>query len=93
MSEEETSFNVAFGYLSVLLSNLCINGVIREQVRSRLQGGTLKQLLDAVEEFLHYHRQVDDQFCDVGEEIDVKVGFVGRLQSVVDRLKQVDGQA
>ena len=77
----------------MLLSNLCIDRVIREQVRSRLQGGTLKQLLDAVEEFLHYHRQVDDQICYVGEETDVKAGFVGRLQSVVDRLKQVDEQA
>ena len=77
----------------MLLSNLCIDGVVREQVRSRLRGGTLKQLLDAVEEFLHYHRQVDDQICQVGEEIEPKVGFVGRLQSVVERLKQVDGQA
>ncbi|SLM39046.1 Wings apart-like protein [Lasallia pustulata] len=93
VSEEETSFNVAFGYLSVLLSNLCIDGIIRAQVRSRLRGGTLKQLLDAVEEFLHYHKQVDDQICQAGEETDAKAGFVGRLQSVVDRLKQVDGQA
>ena len=77
----------------MLLSNLCIDGVIREQVRSRLRGGTLKQLLDAVEEFLHYHRQVDDQISQIGEEIEPKVGFVGRLQSVVERLKQVDGQA
>lgn len=93
MSEEETSLNVAFGYLSVLLSNLCIDRQIREQVRSRLRGGTLKQLFDAVEEFLHYHRQVDNQICGIGEEIDVQLGFVGRLQGVIDRLKQVDGRA
>lgn len=78
---------MAFGYVSVLLSYLCINEAVRQKVSARLQGGTLGPLLDAVEEFLQYHRQIDDGVRrDDGEE-EVRAGFVGRLQGVVDNLK------
>ena len=82
---------MAFGYLSVLLSYLCLNGTIRKRVCSRLRGGTLTQLLDTVEEFLQYHRQIDEEIHrnDRGAELDVRAGFIGRLQGVVEGLKQV----
>lgn len=85
--------NVAFGYLSVLLSNLCMDGVIRKHVRSQLAGGTLNPLLNAVEEFVHYHRQVDEEIHEVGGTEDSRAGLVGRLQSVVDRLKAEEGRS
>ncbi|MCJ1471212.1 hypothetical protein MMC07_009860 [Pseudocyphellaria aurata] len=86
-SEKETSFNVAFGYLSVLLSYLCVNQEVRLRVSSRLRGRTLGQLLDAVDEFLHYHRQIDEEIYQDDGEMDVKAGFIDRLQRMVNELK------
>lgn len=84
---------MAFGYLSVLLSYLCVNGVIRTRVGSRLQGRTLKTLLDAVEEFLHYHRQVDEEIYPSDGESEVRAGFIDRLQRVVNELKIEQGSS
>lgn len=53
----------------------------------RLQGRTLKQLLDSVEEFMHYHTQVDDAVPQDGLEIDSKANFLHRLRSVIHDLK------
>lgn len=86
-SEEETSSNVALGYLSVLLSFLCLNRTVRARASARLHGGTLKQLVDALEEFLQYHRQIDaDVHPGEGEE-DTRAGFLGRWQGLVDDLQ------
>lgn len=86
-SEREASLNVAFGYLSVLLSYLCLNKTVRFMVSSQLQGGSLKQLLDAVQEFLHYHREIDAAIHQDEEGFDVKAGFIDRLQRLIDGLK------
>lgn len=82
---------MAFGYLSVLLSYLCVNEIVRQRVTSLFQQQTLKPLLDAVEEFLQYHRQIDDEVCHSDEEIDVRTGFIDRLQRVVNELKREQG--
>ncbi len=87
MSEQETSSNVAFGYLSVLLCYLCLNDVVRAQISSHLEGGTLKQLLDAVDEFLSFHRKVDEEITRSDGEVDFRAGFISRLQSVIDGLR------
>ena len=87
LSEQETSSNVAFGYLSILLCYLCVNDVIRAKISSRLEGGTLKQLLDAVEEFLSFHRKVDEEIARSDGEVDFRAGFISRLQGVIDGLK------
>lgn len=55
---------------------------------SNLKGRTLKQLLDAVDEFVHYHRQIDDEICQRDGEMDVRAGFIDRLQCMVDELKR-----
>ena len=73
--------------MSVLLSYLCINGTVKSQVSARLEGGTLKELLDAVEEFLHYHRQIDDGSQREEGGGDRRANFVNRLQSTVDGLR------
>lgn len=54
---------------------------------SRFQGQTLKPLLDAVEEFLHYHRQIDEETQLKDEDFSVKADFIRRLQEVVDDLR------
>lgn len=84
---------MAFGYLSVLLSYLCVDQEVRLRVSSRLKGRTLKQLLDAVDEFLHYHRQVDDEIYQNDGEMDVRAGFIDRLQRMVNELKMEQGQS
>lgn len=86
-SEREASLNVAFGYLSVLLSYLCLNKTVRFMVSSQLQGGSLKKLLDAVQEFLHYHREIDANIHQDEEGVDVQADFINRLQRLIDGLK------
>ncbi|KAL8798140.1 MAG: hypothetical protein Q9182_006919 [Xanthomendoza sp. 2 TL-2023] len=89
-SEEETSSNVAFGYLSVLLSYLCVEDHARRMVEHELPGGKLQSLLDTVEEFLHYHRQIDEDMEVDDGEIGVKASFIGRLERTVSILRQMD---
>lgn len=74
----------------MLLSHLSLNQLINERVCSQLQGGTLQQLLRAVEEFIQYHRQVEDEICHVERTVDLKAGFTNGLQAVVDRLRRGD---
>ena len=78
--------NVAFGYLSVLLCFLSISTSIKKRLCSLLPGNDLRQVLGAVEEFLHFHRQIEE-IQQTDEQVDFRVTFVHRLQSVVDRLK------
>ncbi|KAI9818576.1 MAG: hypothetical protein M1827_000635 [Pycnora praestabilis] len=89
-SMEETHSNVAFGYLSVLLGNLCHNRAINVQIRSKLPGRTLRPLIDAIEEFLLYNRKVDDELSGITDDNDLHGAFTDRLRSVVDRLVQTE---
>ncbi|KAL8723430.1 MAG: hypothetical protein Q9225_000261 [Loekoesia sp. 1 TL-2023] len=87
-SEEETSSNVAFGYLSVLLAYISVGEEARKTVINHLEGRNLQLLLEAVEEFLQYHRQIDEELDPTGE-MDLKTNFIGRLESVLARLRDV----
>lgn len=60
--------------------------MIRDKVSMSLQGKTLKQLLDSVEEFLHYHMQVDEN-PPGGLNIDDNTNFLNRLHSIIHDLK------
>lgn len=76
---------MAFGYLSVLLGSLCLNNKIRAWIRNRVQDGSLKQLVDALEEFLQYYRKAGQ---GAPRETEDAVGdYVGRLQTLVEDLK------
>ena len=77
-----------FGYLAVLLSYLSINVSVRAYVAVHLQGRTVRPLLDAVEEFLFYHRKVAEEVRQSDDDVDLKTVFVGRLQAVVDLLRR-----
>jgi len=83
---------VAFGYLSVLLSFLCINETVRQQVSSQLRGNNLSQLLGAVREFLQYHTRIDKEIFDSGGDTDLTVAFTSRLQNVVRKLEDAAGE-
>lgn len=56
-------------------------------VSSQFQGGSLKRLLDAVQEFLHYHREIDANIHQDEEGVDVQADFIDRLQRLIDGLK------
>ncbi len=65
--------------------------MVRAQISSRLAGGTLKQLLDAMNEFLSFHRKVDEETARSDGEVDFRAGFISRLQSVIENLKHNQG--
>ena len=87
VSEQEITSNVAFGYLSVLLSYLSISPTIRSFLCSQLPGGTLESLFAAVEEFLHFNKQIADEFHATEEDSEMKAGFIVKLQELLNRLK------
>ena len=78
--------------MSVLLAWLCLNPAIKARVSGRLPENSLKRLLDAVDEFLRYHRRVDQVILRGDGEDDARTSFVGRLQSHVDDLKKAEGR-
>ena len=78
---------MAFGYVSVLLSYLCINGAVKSYVNARLEGPNMAVLLEAVDEFLSYHRQIEDVAARDDGGKDRRANFVGRLQGIVDDLR------
>ncbi|KAL8972575.1 MAG: hypothetical protein Q9183_000468 [Haloplaca sp. 2 TL-2023] len=61
----------------------------RQIVAKRLDDESLRPLLDAVEEFLQYHRQIDQDLVLTEGEMDLKATFVSRLEKVVDRMISV----
>ena len=72
----------------MLLGWLCLNPAIKVRISGRLPGNSLKQLLDSIDEFLQYHRRVDQGIIRGGGEDDARASFVCRLQSHVDDLKK-----
>lgn len=81
----ESHANVAYGYLSVLLGNLCSSSALKSTIQSRLPGGQLVVLVEAVDEFIAHHKVVDGR--EQGTE--VWAAFTDRLQTVSNSLKQI----
>lgn len=75
----------------MLLGWLCLDPAIKARISGRLPGNSLKWLLDAIDEFLQYHRRVDQVIHRGDGEDDARASFVGRLQSHVDDLKTAEG--
>ena len=84
---EESQSNVAYGYLSVLLGNLCQNDQVLRKIQSKLPNRRLHILINAVEEFIQYHQKVDRDMFDGDEGGEISINYTERLQSVVDRLR------
>jgi hypothetical protein len=90
-SVEQTVSLVAFGYLSVLLCNVCMDRQIRNRVRGLLQGGTLQTLLVFVQEFLdHFRRAEELESKQENDEKMISGGFVGRFEGVLNTLRQAE---
>lgn len=89
-SIEQSQANVAFGYLAVLLGNLCQNGKVRAEVCNRLPNSRLDSLTTAIQEFIWYNERVDRDLYEGGEGQDIWSSYTARLQAVVDRLKRLE---
>ena len=88
---EETHFNVALGYLSVLLSYLCLDEGVRQQICMLLPGQRIRPMINMALEFLQYHKEVDAQLhTDAAGDgaVYAQDGFTERLQSVIESLAE-----
>ena len=92
-SVEESISNVTFGYLAVMLANLCQNKDTKDFIASKLPGQNLGMLIEAVEEFVRHHQKVDTMNFDGEEGAEVWGAFTEKLQVVLKRLKEVEGGA
>lgn len=89
VSEEQSAANVAYGYLSIMLANICQDDEARTVVRSLLPGDKMDVLVAAVEEFVKHHQKVDEK--QSGESGQDWSGFTERLLGVLVKLKAGEG--
>lgn len=80
-----TRANVVFGYLAVLLGNVCLDLNGRRVVQAHLPGYRLVTIIEAIEEFIQHHKAVDREGSN-----ELWAGFTNRLQTVVETLKAVE---
>ncbi|KAM0705042.1 hypothetical protein Q7P35_007829 [Cladosporium inversicolor] len=84
-SVEQSAANVAYGYLAIMLANLCQDSGARQTIRSLLPGGKLDVLVAAVDEFVQHHQRVDGMESD-GLESE-RNNLTERLLGVLVKLK------
>ena len=90
VSEEESVANVTFGYLAVMLANLCQYGPAKAFIASKLPGQNLRLLVAAVEEFVAHHEKVDTLNFEGEEGAEVWSAFTEKLKEVSRKLKAVE---
>lgn len=86
----QTHTNVAFGYLSVLLSTLCLDDEARSHLRRSLPGKNLDRLLATVDEFLRHYRKVEEELHNPQPQEDPMAEFTSRLQGIVNRIRDLE---
>jgi len=89
-SVEQSAANVAYGYLAIMLANLCQDSGARQMIRSLLPGGRLDVLVAAVDEFVQHHQRVDGMESD-GLESE-RNNLTERLLGVLVKLKAGEGE-
>ncbi|KAF2484706.1 hypothetical protein BDY17DRAFT_134017 [Neohortaea acidophila] len=89
-SVSESVTNVAYGYLAVMLANLCQEPDVRAFVKEKLPGKNLRLLVEAVQEFVLHHERVDGMAFEGEEGGEVWGAFTERLRGVLGRLKEVE---
>ncbi|KAL2157188.1 hypothetical protein VTH06DRAFT_6324 [Thermothelomyces fergusii] len=82
-SMEKTQLNVALGYLSVLLGYLSLSGSIRDRFILVHPKKSIQPLLDSINEFIAFHRQVAEA---QGHDESNDSGSLARLQDLADQL-------
>jgi hypothetical protein len=86
---EEVESNIPFGYLAVLLGNLCKEDAIKSQVKDRLPSKSLNPLIDTISEFLKHHQTVENQTVN-SDNGNTQDSLIGKLRSVVRRLRSIE---
>jgi len=86
-SLEQSQINVAYGYLAIVLGNLCQNAVLRDHVRSQLPGKSLDSLVAVIEEFASHSQKMEE--LEDGSD-DAWTAFTARVRAVADTLRRQD---
>ena len=86
---EEVESNIPFGYLAVLLGNLCKDESIISQVKYQLPGKSLNPLIDTISEFLNHHQTVENQTVG-SEDSSPQDSLTDKLRVLVRRLRSVE---
>ncbi|KAJ6010524.1 hypothetical protein N7451_001936 [Penicillium sp. IBT 35674x] len=81
--------NVAVGYLAVLLLALCLDSSARAEVKRSLHSRGLSVIMSTVEEFLQYHRKIEQELQPLPAQGDSS-GFHIRLQDLVGRIRLIE---
>jgi hypothetical protein len=82
--------NVPYGYLVLLLVNLCQNETVRRKILSLSPDGRLTQLILVAEEFISIHQKTDREMFAGAEGAEVYQSYTKRLMAMVDRLKETN---
>jgi hypothetical protein len=82
-SVEASRTNVPYGYLAVLLANLCQNEEVKRAILTTLPIPNFNGLIAVAEEFIRIHQQTDRELSEGGEGAEV----TNRLMTMVRRLK------
>ncbi|KAK4501528.1 hypothetical protein PRZ48_007337 [Zasmidium cellare] len=85
-SVEQGATNVAYGYLAVVLANLCRNGAAKAFIASKLPGNNLTALVDGLAEFVLQHQTVD-MTLEGEEGMEVWRAFTEKLKEVLRMLR------
>ena len=87
--DEDADFVVSYGYLSVLLSYLCMDENVQSEIQTRLDalGGRFEDLFTSVEKFLRYHKQIDEALNSESRSKERESNFVTRSQDIIDKLR------
>lgn len=86
-SVEQGATNVAYGYLAVVLANLCRNREAKAFIASKLPGKNLSALVDGLAEFVLQHQKVDTIALEGEEGMEVWRAFTEKLKEVLRRLQ------
>jgi hypothetical protein len=88
-SVEQMEVNVVYGYLAIMLANICQDEEARKFVRGLLPGGKLHVLVAAVQEFAQHHQQAGAQ-QESGDTEEQWGGFTEKLLGVLAKLKAAE---
>lgn len=86
----EVHHNVAVGYLAVLLLTLCLDNGARLQIKNSLAPNGLAAVTSTVDEFLQYHRKIEEELYQFPTKGQPASGFLSRLQGLVAQVRQVE---
>ncbi|CAG8303557.1 unnamed protein product [Penicillium salamii] len=79
--------NVAVGYLAVLLLTLSLDNETRSRIKKLLAPNGLTLVVSTVEEFLQYHRKIEQEVSALPAQGQPASGFMARLQELIAQVR------